>query len=134
MRLLPHAVPGLGSIDRTLRESFLLMGCQARTTLRSRLRRAPVRLPGNGAIRGASLLIVKQDLIEFLCERFGLESEGIDDDFPLFSSALLDSIHMVDLVAYLEAQTGVVFEADELSLDNFDSVSAIVFYCQSRSS
>lgn len=83
---------------------------------------------------GINVPLVRSDLIGFLCERFGLDVGELEEDFPLFSSALLDSIHMVELIEYLERETGIVFEADELSLENFDTVSSILSYCASRSS
>jgi acyl carrier protein len=77
-------------------------------------------------------LSLADELIQFLCEQFRLDRSEVQGDIPLFSSSLLDSVHMVEVIAFLEARTGVVFEADELSLDNFDTVSLMVSYCESR--
>lgn len=74
----------------------------------------------------------KNDLIEFLAENFQLDRDGLEDDLPLFSSSLLDSISMVTLIAFLEEKTGLIIEAEDVTLDNFDTISAIVAFCDAH--
>jgi acyl carrier protein len=76
----------------------------------------------------------KQELVDFLSGHFELDRDGLEDDLPLFSSSLLDSTSMVTLVAFLEEKTGLIIEADDLTLDNFDTISAIVSFCDARAS
>ena len=77
--------------------------------------------------------LTEKELIEFLRTTYDLEPDSVDAGTPLFSSALLDSINMVEVVAYLEDKTGLVVEADDLTLDNFDTVETILLFCRSRS-
>lgn len=74
----------------------------------------------------------KQELIHFLSGEFDLDRAVLDENLPLFSSSLLDSTNMVSLVAFLEEQTGLVMESDDLTLDNFDTISSILTFCQAR--
>ena len=76
--------------------------------------------------------LTANELIEFLCTTYDLEPDSLDVSMPLFSSALLDSLNMVEMVAYLEDKTGLVVEADDLTLDNFDTVETILLFCRSR--
>jgi acyl carrier protein len=51
----------------------------------------------------------------------------LTDDVPLLSG-VLDSIAIVDLVALLEAEFGIVVENDDLDPENFSSIRAIVAF------
>ena len=56
--------------------------------------------------------VSESDLISYLSSTFALD---VDADEPLFSSALLDSMNLVEVVAFLESRTGVVVESDDLT-------------------
>jgi acyl carrier protein len=51
--------------------------------------------------------------------------DALENDAPLISSAILDSIATIKLVAFLEEQYGVHFEPHEMSIDYLDTVSDI---------
>lgn len=74
----------------------------------------------------------KSDVIQYLTETFDLDERHLEDDLPLFSSSLLDSTSMVSLVMFLENQTGIFIEANDLTLENFDTISKILAFCNSR--
>lgn len=74
----------------------------------------------------------KHDLIEFFAGNFQLDRDGLEDDLPLFSSSLLDSTSMVELIAFLEEKTGLIIEAEDVTLDNFDTISTIVSFCDAH--
>lgn len=74
----------------------------------------------------------KMALTEFLAQQFNLDSAGLDDELPLFSSSLLDSTSLIALVEFLEEQTGLTIEADDLTLDNFDTIASILAFCRAR--
>lgn len=50
----------------------------------------------------------------------------------LFSSGALDSVAMVNLIAFVEEQTGIEIRADEVTLDNFDTAERIIRFTQER--
>jgi acyl carrier protein len=76
--------------------------------------------------------LLKKELADFITEQFGLDPGSLDSDLPLFSSSLLDSTSMVTIVAFLEEKIGLTIDADDLTLDNFDSISAILTFCDAR--
>lgn len=67
-----------------------------------------------------------QDKIRTLVvETFGLDAD-IANDAILFSGGLLDSLSAVTLLGVLEDQLGVVLSPLDVSLDDVDSIDAIV--------
>jgi len=76
--------------------------------------------------------LTRDELADFIAEHFGLDRSGLENNVPLFSSSLLDSASLVTIVAFLEERTGLTFEASDLSLDNFDTISAILSFCSDR--
>jgi acyl carrier protein len=52
----------------------------------------------------------------------------IRDDESLLEAGLLDSVAMVDLVAHLEQTYGIRVDEDDMTPENFDSISAIAAY------
>ena len=61
-------------------------------------------------------------------DTFEVDFEGLDNDLPLFSSGRLDSISMVALVEFLEEETGIEVDADELTLENYDTIDSILSF------
>ena len=47
---------------------------------------------------------------------------------PLFSSGLLDSFHLVELVEALEAEFAIRIRPSDFSMRNFDSIDSIVAF------
>jgi acyl carrier protein len=76
----------------------------------------------------------RQDLVDFFTTHFELDRAGLADDLPLFSSSLLDSTSMITLVTFLEEKTGLTIEADDLTLEHFDTIAAILSFCAARAS
>jgi acyl carrier protein len=81
---------------------------------------------------GGAVTLAKNDLLDFVSEYFQLDRDYLESDLPLFSSSLLDSTSMITLVSFLEEKTGLTVDADDLTLDNFDTVSAILSFCKAR--
>lgn len=61
----------------------------------------------------------------------GFDGEA-GDDTPLFSSGALDSIAMINLIAFIEEQAGIKIRADEVTLDNFDTAARISRFALER--
>lgn len=70
----------------------------------------------------------------YLSERLGLDAGSLSDQTPLFSSNLLDSFSMVDLIMFIEQQGGVRLEPSDVSLDNLDSIDRILRFVEARRS
>lgn len=50
------------------------------------------------------------------------------DDDSLLETGVIDSVAMVDLVGFLESRFSIKIDEDDMTPENFDSVSAIVAY------
>ncbi|MCX8071358.1 MAG: acyl carrier protein [Candidatus Binatia bacterium] len=65
-------------------------------------------------------------ILKFLEETVGIDTRELDVGTPLFSSGLIDSGAMVELITFVEAQTGVRFTPDDLTLENLDTIANIL--------
>ena len=67
--------------------------------------------------------IVKKFLLTEFLE--GADEDELEDSTPLISSGIIDSISTTRLVAFLEEEFGVTFEAHEMGVDYIDTLEAI---------
>ena len=71
-------------------------------------------------------------LLGFLHDRLGVDQGSIDDATSLFSSGVLDSFGMVELIMFLENVGGVQLRPTEVTLENLDSVERIMGFLAVR--
>ena len=71
-------------------------------------------------------------LMTYLGERMGLDTAALTADTPLFSSNLLDSFSMVDLIMFIEKESGLKLQPTDVSLDNLDSIDRILRFVDAR--
>lgn len=71
-----------------------------------------------------------QQLIDFLSESRKLHA--VDESTILFSDGTIDSVGMIDLIAYLEQETGIEVGQADVTLENFDSIARILAYVRSK--
>lgn len=76
--------------------------------------------------------LTKQSLLEYLKDKMGLDTDSVEEETPLFSSGLLDSFSMVDLLMFVEKACGQRISPTEVSLDNLDSVSRILQFAEAK--
>lgn len=74
------------------------------------------------------MTITHDELKSCLIKEFNLERVEITEETLLFSSNLLDSFSMVDLVRIVEEMTGSRIRPTDLTLENFDSISRILVF------
>lgn len=55
----------------------------------------------------------------------GESADNLQDDTPLRSSGILDSLATLSLVSFVEKQFGIELEAHETGLDSFDRIEDI---------
>jgi len=78
---------------------------------------------------------MKQQIREFLKKNRAVPGDSeFNDEESLLESGVIDSMTMVDLIAFLEGEFGITAEDDDMTPENFDSVNAIVAYVQSKQS
>lgn len=76
--------------------------------------------------------LTPDELKQYLSDNFGVDAAAIDGQTPLFSSGLLDSFSLVDMVAHIERVGQFKMKATEVNLDNLDSVDRIMAFLASR--
>jgi Acyl carrier protein len=74
----------------------------------------------------------RENLRRYLHEKQGLELEDFEDDTLLFSSGLIDSFSMVDLIMFIEDTGGLRVHPADVTLDNFDSIDRILAFVEAR--
>jgi acyl carrier protein len=72
-----------------------------------------------------------QDLIDFLQNELNVE-EPIDPGTPLFSTGLLDSVAMLNVIGFVEERAKIEVSAGDVTLDNFDTPQRIATYVDAR--
>ena len=74
----------------------------------------------------------KESLLEFMQKELGVDTTDADGDSPLFSSGMIDSAGMVNLILFVETQGQVRFSADDVTLDHLDSIDRILRFVAER--
>ena len=71
--------------------------------------------------------MLKREIATFIEKNLLGESRGItiSDTTPLIEDGLLDSMGLMQIVAFLEERAGVRVPDDEVSPENFETVEAI---------
>jgi acyl carrier protein len=56
----------------------------------------------------------------------------LDDAEPLLENGIIDSLGVLDLVAFIESNLEVVVDDEELTAENFQNISCIAAYVEKR--
>jgi acyl carrier protein len=76
--------------------------------------------------------LTAEKLAMFVADKSGVPMSDITEETPLFSTGLLDSVSMIDLILLIEREANLeVWEAD-VTLDNFDRIDRILAYIGTR--
>nr|WP_086491070.1 acyl carrier protein [Novosphingobium panipatense] len=73
--------------------------------------------------------LTEDSLIRSIAEFAALDGE-VDAKTPLFSSGALDSVAMLNLIMYVERETGTEIRAEDVTLENFDTASRILDFAR----
>jgi len=70
---------------------------------------------------------VKETLRQFIVKTYlpGESVENLQDDTPLRTSGVLDSMATLRLVSFVEKEFGIELEAHETGIETFDTVGGI---------
>jgi len=70
----------------------------------------------------------------FIVEKFPLaRKRGVTLQDDLLGSGILDSLGILDLVAFVEQNFGIVLRDEELVPENFQSIERLTVFVQSKS-
>ncbi len=76
--------------------------------------------------------LASENIRTYLSDRLGVDISGLTDDSPLFSSSLVDSFSLVELITFVETQGAIKVDAWDVTLDNFDSIERILEYVKGK--
>ena len=70
---------------------------------------------------------MKKELIEYIMKEFVEDpDEELDENTPLISAGLIDSLSVVSLVAFIDKKYGVKIPDEKGTVDNFETISKII--------
>jgi acyl carrier protein len=77
---------------------------------------------------------IEKDIREFIATNLLYSKEGFTypDDASLLKEGILDSLGVVELVAFLEKQFAVKVDQSEVRPDNFDSVANLAAFVRAK--
>jgi len=75
---------------------------------------------------------MKDVIRDFIATTFHVDKEEIKYNIPLISSGMIDSVQMLELVAFVEKEFGITVGLDDTTLENFDRIDLIVEYIQRK--
>jgi len=75
--------------------------------------------------------IKDDELLAFVRELTAMGDE-LQADTLLFSNGTLDSVAMVNLIAFVESRARIDIRAEDVTLDNFDTVARITEFVRGR--
>lgn len=77
--------------------------------------------------------VLNNEIRDFLIKhRASQGASDFDDQESLLEQGIIDSLTMVDLITFLESSYKIRIEDDEMTPENFDSLSAIVALVESK--
>jgi acyl carrier protein len=65
------------------------------------------------------------DIKAYVCELAFVDEDEIGEDGALFSAGLIDSVSLIELVAFVEQRCNIRITPGQLTLENWDSLSRI---------
>ena len=71
---------------------------------------------------------LKNTLLAGLPVRYKVDPSSFTEHTPLFSSGLIDSLNVMELVTFVEQVSGEQIPPSDILLENFDSIEKIVKY------
>lgn len=69
--------------------------------------------------------IAEEKIRNFLTQNLGLDLTDISDDSPLFTSGIVDSFALFELLSYLESEFNRKIDIADLNIDDLDTISGI---------
>ena len=61
-----------------------------------------------------------------ICQFFINQGIPIDENIDLFESGAIDSMGIIELIAYLEKESAINIDASKMTADNFKTINAIL--------
>jgi acyl carrier protein len=76
--------------------------------------------------------LTREQLLKHLEQKLGVDTRDVDEQTSLFSSGLVDSFSLVDLILFIEQSAGIRMQTLDVSIDNLDSIERILRYVRCK--
>jgi len=71
-------------------------------------------------------------IMKFVVENYHLKADEINAESSLMASGIIDSMGLMEVVDFLESNLGVAISDEEILPANFESVSVMVNFVESK--
>ena len=75
-----------------------------------------------------------EQLRNFISEAAYTDKEKIKEDTLIFKEGIFDSFGLLSLISFVDEELGIEVSDDELLVENFESISAIVAFISGKNS
>ena len=75
---------------------------------------------------------IQDEIKVFLADDAGVDADTLAPETKLFSSRLLNSFDLLNIVAFLEESYGIKVGTWEISLERFDTLAGIADYVKTK--
>jgi len=79
------------------------------------------------------IMVSESEIREFLFDVTNNKKVDLNNDDPLIEKGIIDSMVMLEMIAFIEEKYGIQIEDEEIVPENFDSINKIVAYIREKS-
>ncbi|NQY97042.1 MAG: acyl carrier protein [Henriciella sp.] len=76
--------------------------------------------------------ITSDVLLDYFSNELFIDTSDVANDTLLFSSGLIDSFNMINLIMFIEETCQTKVKPPEITLDNLDSIDRILSFLEKR--
>lgn len=76
--------------------------------------------------------ITSDILLDYFSDELFIDTSDVAPDTLLFSSGLIDSFNMINLIMFIEETCQTTVKPPEITLDNLDSIDRILSFLKKR--
>ncbi|MGH1486936.1 MAG: acyl carrier protein [Cellvibrionaceae bacterium] len=62
---------------------------------------------------------------DYISQNLGIDLNKVSNDDPLFSSGVIDSFALIELLAFLENDLGVEIDIADIDIDQLDTIDGL---------
>ena len=77
---------------------------------------------------------IREEIRQYILSQFlpGERSTNLQDDTPLLTSGIVDSLGMLRMIGFIEQRFGIEVDAHDATVDNFERIQEIADFIESK--
>ena len=76
--------------------------------------------------------MLREKLIEYIIQNSGMSENEVNCNTPLFSSGILDSFTLTEVITLIEDESGIKMGITDIKLENLDSINRIINFVEKQ--